>query len=390
MFYLYVMMVMYLLLMKSSVNANIMKILLQNKVSSWIICQTNYYEKLFIISAITVIIILICALIDVINAYFILFTVKADLITIILSAASIVINHLSRILCGYVMAGHEVRFISGIHCTSSTRPNFIYYDDDREGGALKFGVLAVAVEFLQFNVSSCVVLFLCVFRFVLFLCFVFLFCNVCMCLCFFILLGRTETYLFDFHLMLFLYGVTTMHVLSIISSVSINIDGLYFQTMHLSWIIWQINCYDNQLSSIQVVAAIIILCWAIIDMINAYCKLCNNDNGSNTSGNNKKNNYSNSNNNEKDDIITNSVTSNNSKKTNLKENNDHDVRKGNVANTVKISDASNCDETRINFATQPRGVVKQLYLILLVTLIYNDNHYDLVQNNKCQVYKQLQ
>ena len=144
-------------------------------------------------SAITVIIILICALIDITNAYSILFTVKTDLITIILSVASIVINHLSNTLCGYAIAGDEVRFVSGTHCTSSTTQNFIFYDD-RGGGrrTLKFrdninivSVLAlVDVEFLAFNVSSCVVLVLCVFCFVLFLCLFFCFATcACVCVC---------------------------------------------------------------------------------------------------------------------------------------------------------------------------------------------------------------
>ena len=117
------------------------------------------------------------------------------------------------------------------------------------------------------------------------------------------------------------------------SSVNINIAALYFKLC---------LCYDDELSSIQVVAEIVILFWTVIDMINAYFKLCNNDNESNTSGNNKNNNYSNSNNTKNNDIITSTVyvTSNTSKNTNLKENNDHDVSKGSVANNNKINDNS--------------------------------------------------
>ena len=131
---------------------------------------------------------------------------RFTLITIILSAASIIIDNLSNILCGYAIAGDVVRFINGIPCTSSTRPNFICCDDDIN----IVSVLApVAVEFVVFNVPSSVVLLLGVFVFVLLLCLVFLFCNVCPCLCFVfpILLGGTNTHLFDFNLMLYLCGV---------------------------------------------------------------------------------------------------------------------------------------------------------------------------------------
>ena len=143
-----------------------------------------------------------------------------------------------------------------------------------------------------------------------------------MCLCFVctIFLGDIKTHLFDVNLIFRPY----VYVLSIISTININIRAAHFENIYLSSIIWQINCYDDRLSSIQVIAAIAILFLALIDIINA-CFTLSND--SNTGSTNKSSNHNNINENENDNISINTATSYNSKSTNLKENNNHDVMK---------------------------------------------------------------
>ena len=164
-----------------------------------------------------------------------------------------------------------------------------------------------------------------------------------------------KTHLFVVTLIFCSHGVIAMYVSSIISRININIGSMYFQNIYLSWIISQTNCYDDQLSRIQGMAAIVILFCALVDIVSAYFTLLNNDNESNTSSNNKNSKYNNSNNNKNDNIIINTVASNDSTSTNLKENDNHDVVKRSVANTLKATDVSNSDKTGISFATHTSG-----------------------------------
>ena len=89
--------------MESNDNVNIMETFLQKKFLSLIIWQTNYHSgQLLSIPAITI---LIHALIDAINGYFTLLLAKADLSTIISSAASMINNNSSNIPGGYAIEG---------------------------------------------------------------------------------------------------------------------------------------------------------------------------------------------------------------------------------------------------------------------------------------------
>ena len=115
--YLHILMVVYLLLLQSSINVNIMEVFFQNMFLSWIIWQINYYhDQLLIIQLITAIIILIGTLIEAINAISILFTGKVDLITINSGAALISDDDLSNIPLEYAIAGGIVKFVRDIIC----------------------------------------------------------------------------------------------------------------------------------------------------------------------------------------------------------------------------------------------------------------------------------
>lgn len=54
--------------------------------------------------------------------------------------------------------------------------------------------------------------------------------------------------------------------------VNVNNVVVYFQNIFLAWTIWQPD-YDGELSSKEIITAIIILIWALIDIINAYFAL---------------------------------------------------------------------------------------------------------------------
>ena len=63
-------------------------------------------------------------------------------------------------------------------------------------------------------------------------------------------------------------------ILLIQSSINVNIMQVFFQNIFLSWIIWEINYYYDQLLIIQVITTIIVLIWALNDVINGYLLLC--------------------------------------------------------------------------------------------------------------------
>ena len=95
--------------------------------------EINYYDQLLITQTIATIIILFRTLMEAINRYSILFTVKVDLISINPSAGSIIDNSLSNILAGYAIAGC-IKFIHSVCCPSGLTAYCIRCGDDKEEG----------------------------------------------------------------------------------------------------------------------------------------------------------------------------------------------------------------------------------------------------------------